>query len=162
MEEGVNNMNAGNYEEADNCFKKVLRNLEVLPAEICFYFGKNSYYLSQFKQSINWLNKYIELKGTTGRFFEECVEMLEKSQQSYNLEQEINRQKIIEEFNSETAFDCKGQEYFMCPICRSEGVLIKPGKLSTLYQTCPACEGLGRLSCEKYKKYLKGELEISE
>ena len=41
MEEGVNLMEAGEYVEADRNFKKVLRNLDVLPAEISFYFGKN-------------------------------------------------------------------------------------------------------------------------
>ena len=61
MEEGVNLMEGGKYEEADRIFKRVLRNMEVLPAEISYYFGKNSYFLNQYKQSINWLNKYIEL-----------------------------------------------------------------------------------------------------
>ena len=95
IEEGVKLMDEGNYIEADRKFKRALRNLEVLPAEISFYFGKNSYFLDQYKQSINWLNKYIELKGTKGRYFEECVEYLNRAEMAYKMETEKNSDLVI-------------------------------------------------------------------
>jgi tetratricopeptide (TPR) repeat protein len=163
MDEGVDLMEAGDYEAADKKFKQVLRNLDVLPADITFYFGKNSYFLDQYKQSINWLNKYLELKGTQGRFFDECVNYLKRSELAYTLETENNSQQVLNEFSQTNEFDCKGKTHFQCPLCSGEGVLIKPGKMNnTIYQTCPFCNGNGFLSCEEYKKYLKGELKTEE
>jgi hypothetical protein len=163
MEEAVDLMEAGNYREADGKFKQILRNMDVLPADITYYFGKNSYFLDQHKQSINWLNKYIQLKGTQGRFFEDCVNYLKRAELAYKLETEKNAQRVLNEFSEINEFDCKGQTHFQCPLCSGEGVLIKPGKMNnTLYQTCPFCDGNGFLSCEDYKKYLKGELKTEE
>ncbi len=160
MEEAVKLMDEGNFQEADKKFKRVLRNMEVLPADISFYFGKNSYYLNQYKQAINWLNKYIELKGTKGRFFEEAVNYLNRSEQAYKLESQRNAENVARQLSSENEFDCKGRTHFQCPLCNGEGVLIKPGKMNnTVYQTCPFCEGNGFLTCDEYKKYMKGELK---
>ena len=160
IEDGVRLMDEGNYIEADRKFKRALRNLEVLPAEISFYFGKNSYFLDQYKQSINWLNKYIELKGTKGRYFEECVEYLNRAEMAYKLESEKNSNMVISELTKSNEFDCKGATHFKCPLCLGEGVLLKPGKMNdVLYQTCPYCSGSGFITCDQYKLYLRGELK---
>ena len=136
------------------------QNMEVLPADISFYFGKNSYFMNQYKQSINWLNKYIELKGTKGRFFDECVEFLDRAEMAYKLETDNNSEKVINELTSSNEFDCKGATHFKCPVCLSEGVLLKPGKLNDIiYQTCSYCAGSGYITCEQYKLYLRGELK---
>ena len=160
IEEGVDLMDAGDYVGADRKFKFALRNLEVLPAEICFYFGKNSYFLDQYKQSINWLNKYIELKGTKGRFFDECVDYLNRSEMAFKLESEKNSEAVVDELTRSNEFDCKGHTHFKCPICLGEGVLLKPGKMNDiLYQTCPYCNGEGYITCDQYKLYLRGALK---
>jgi len=163
MEEGVSMMDAGDYEAADRKFKRVLRNMEVLPADICYYFGKNSYFLDEYKQSINWLNKYIELKGTKGRFFDESVKYLERSEMAFRLESEKNSTTVFSELSKSNDFDCGGKSLFQCPICKGAGVLLKPGKMNNiLYQTCPYCDGEGHISCDEYKKYLKGELNAND
>lgn len=160
IEEGVDLMEKGEYLEADRKFKLALRNLDVLPAEICFYFGKNSYFLDQYKQSINWLNKYIELKGTKGRYFEECVEYLDRAEMAYKLESQKETERVVDELTRSNEFDCKGATHFRCPYCLGEGVLLKPGKMNDIiYQTCPFCTGEGYITCEEYKQYLKGELK---
>ena len=61
MDKAAEMMYSGNHRKADSVFHVVLRNLKVLPAELAFYFGRNSFYLEKNKQAINWLNKYIEL-----------------------------------------------------------------------------------------------------
>ena len=69
MDQGVELMSQGKFAKADTYFLRVLEQVNTVPADLCFYFGKNSYHLQKYKQSIDWLNKYMELKGTTGRFF---------------------------------------------------------------------------------------------
>ena len=146
-----------------NKFRTITPGDYILPADICFYFGKNSYFLDQYKQSINWLNKYIELKGTKGQFFEECVEFLDRAEMAYTLEAEKNSEKVMSELTRTNEFDCQGHTHFKCPICTGEGVLLKPGKMNDiLYQTCPYCNGEGFITCDQYKLYLRGELRPDE
>ena len=162
MREGVVMMDTGNYRGADEKFKIVLRNENVLPSDICYFFGKNSYFLSEFKQSINWLSKYIELKGTTGQYFQDCNDYLTRAEKAYTIQQDSNNVKVREELSKPTDFNCNGKTYIKCPICQGEGVLIKPGKLGSIYQTCPFCRGDGKVLCEDYKKYLRGELILND
>jgi hypothetical protein len=162
MKEGVEMMDSGNYSGADEKFKIVLRNMKVLPSDICYFFGKNSYFLGQYKQGINWLNKYIELKGTGGEYFEDCRDYLTRSEKAFNLEEGANREKVQDELSRQNEFNCDGKSFMRCPICLGEGVLIKPGKLGTIYETCPYCKGEGKITCEDYKKYLRGELNVNE
>ena len=162
MQEGVSMMDSGDYKGADEKFKIVLRNMKVLPSDICYFFGKNSYFLGQYKQSINWLNKYIELKGTSGQYFEDCRDYLTRSEKAYNLAEDSNREIVREELSQQNEFNCDGKSFMRCPICMGEGVLIKPGKLGTIYETCPFCKGEGKISCDDYKKYLRGELKANE
>ncbi len=162
IQEGVNMLDTGNYTGADAKFKSVLRNMDVLPSDICYFFGKNSFFLGQYKQSINWLNKYIELKGTTGQYFEDCKEYLTKAQKAYELETEANKETVKKELSKENNFNCDGKTYMRCPVCFGEGVIIKPGKLGTIYETCPVCKGEGKITCDEYKKYLRGELNTND
>ena len=76
---GIKQYESGQFEDADKSFRQVLESVKVLPAEVCFYFGANSFYLEKYKQSINWLNKYIALKGTSGQYFEESTKFLAKA-----------------------------------------------------------------------------------
>ena len=50
------------YNTADSLLKKTILKQESVSSEITFLFGKNSYFLKKYEQSINWLNKYLELK----------------------------------------------------------------------------------------------------
>ena len=162
MKEGIDMMDTGNYIGADARFKVLLRNMKVLPSDICYFFGKNSYFLGQYKQSINWLNKYIELKGTTGQYFEDCRQYLTRAEKAFQIEENANREKVKDELTRQNEFNCDGKSFIKCPLCLGEGVLIKPGKLGTIYETCPFCEGEGKISCNDYKKYLRGELKTNE
>src|SRR4051812_32839687 len=61
------------YTTADVKFLYVLKNIKSVPSDLAYYFGKNSYYIGKYKQSVDWLNKYIQLKGTSGTFSEDAV-----------------------------------------------------------------------------------------
>ena len=57
IDTAVNLMNEERYAEADSYFMTALEAINVLSADFCFYLGKNSYYLKNYAQSIDWLNK---------------------------------------------------------------------------------------------------------
>jgi hypothetical protein len=68
------------YAEANERFLYVMRNLRSIPSDLTYYFGKNSYHLKKYRQSVDWLNKYIQLKGTSGQYSSEAVEWLKKAE----------------------------------------------------------------------------------
>ena len=161
MDQGVELMNQGKFAKADIYFLRVLESVKVVPADLCFYFGKNSYHLQKYKQSIDWLNKYMELKGTTGRFFDQAVEYLELAKADYTTEEK----PVVTENNTKPkplTLDCSENPYVRCPVCGGEGVIIEPGRLgSSVYRTCPYSDENGRMACQDYQKYLRGELKAS-
>jgi tetratricopeptide (TPR) repeat protein len=168
FELGIRQFEAGEYEMADASFKSVLETIKILPAEICYYFGANSYHLRKYKQSINWLNKYIELKGTSGRYFEESRDYLEKAQDAY-VENTTGRQQANEasrqadDYSELPEIDCGPSGMVVCPVCKGVTVIIKGtafGKKT--YSTCPYCDEHGKLTCEEYNLLLKGQLSPKE
>ncbi|MEM6844212.1 MAG: hypothetical protein AAF944_04985 [Bacteroidota bacterium] len=163
MDEGVVLMNQGDYYRADSYFQEVLTNIDVIPAELCFYFGKNSYHLKKYKQSIDWLNKYIEIKGTTGQFFDQAKEYLALSETDFLAQQRNSTPRPIQPAKAQPQqIDCNTTPFVLCPVCKGSGVIIEQGTLgSAIYRTCPYSDGSGRMSCEDYQKYLKGDLSIS-
>jgi tetratricopeptide (TPR) repeat protein len=162
---GVRQMDAGEYESADQSFRAVLESVTVLPSEICYYFGVNSYYLGKYKQSINWLNKYIELKGTSGQFFDNTTEYLKKSEEAYlaqktDQDNESEDSEIEIDYESLPDLDCGPSGKVLCPVCNGVTVIIKHDKFGKrVYQSCPYCDDHGTLTCEEYKLLLKGELK---
>ncbi len=167
LELGVQQMNAGEYESADQSFRTVLESVKVLPSEICYYFGVNSYHLGRYKQSINWLNKYIELKGTSGQYFDNTTEYLRKSEEAYR-SQQTDQEKETADSDSEVEvdyenlpdLDCGPSGKLICPVCTGITVIIKRDKFGKyVYQSCPYCDDHGYLTCEEYKLLLKGALK---
>ena len=79
LDSGVYYMDIGNYLKADEKFQYVLANVKSVPSDLTFFFGKNSFHLQKYKQSIDWRNKYIQLKGTNGQYPQEAVQWLKKS-----------------------------------------------------------------------------------
>ncbi len=165
MDLGIKQMEREDYRSADKSFKIVLESVKVLPPDICYYFGVNSYHLKKFKQSINWLNKYIELKGTTGQFFESCTEYLKLAEDGYrnkpvvtggdqNKEPDVE----IEDFSGLPTIDCGPTGKVLCPVCSGQTVIIRKGPIGDEYLTCPYCDVHGKLTCEEYNLLIKGEL----
>src|SRR5690606_3057532 len=175
MESAYKHLMAGNYEKADEEFRHVLANAPTLPPEICYYFGLNSYYLGKYKQSINWLNKYIELKGTDGQFFESSEKYLDLAEEAFRKERNIAAEGDLANPDSDTHFsnsedgftnrkpdevvDCERLGKVICPVCKGKGVIIKEGLFGREYNTCPYGDNYGYMSCEDYNLLLQGKLE---
>ena len=161
---GIKQFENAEYEEADESFRDVLSSVKVLPAEICYYFGANSFYLGKFKQSINWLNKYIELKGTSGQFFDECSEYLKMAQDKYlasnaQTEETVYDPGVVVDYTVMPEIDCGPSGKVICPVCKGQTVIIKRSALGLTYRNCPYCDTHGNLSCEDYNLLLQGRLK---
>jgi len=160
---GINQYESGRYDEADQSFRQVLESVKVLPAEICFYFGANSFYLQKYKQSINWLNKYIALKGTSGQFFEESSKYLERAEEQYLLASAEKESDVYDpgesvDYTVMPKIDCGPSGKIICPVCKGQTVIIKRSAMSLDYRSCPYCDNHGNLTCDQYNQLLMGEL----
>ncbi|MEQ9412950.1 MAG: hypothetical protein RIF39_03930, partial [Cyclobacteriaceae bacterium] len=72
---------SGEYLLADTQFRQLLRTAKSVPSDLVYYFGENSFHLNNFKQSVDWLNKYIQLKGTTGQYSAQAIERLKSAEE---------------------------------------------------------------------------------
>ncbi len=158
MDQGVIMMESGQYESAQKEFLFVMSKMESLPSEMAYYFGRNSFHLTKYKQSINWLNKYIQLKGTQGRYYEMATKYLQLAEEEYIYISKEQTAEIQKELQGDD-YNCGGLQKMICPVCNGTGVIIKDGPFDRIYQTCPYSLGESYLSCEEYNQFMRGELE---
>ncbi|NOS90304.1 MAG: hypothetical protein HOP30_00125 [Cyclobacteriaceae bacterium] len=149
----------GHYTEADAKFKIVLSTIRSVPSDLAYHFGKNSYHISKYKQSVDWLNKYIQLKGTTGQYSEEAVEWLAKAETELLKEQEREARQASEVPSKDYTLDCGPAGKVMCTVCRGSTVVVKKNYFGDIYSTCGYCHKLGYLTCDEYNQLLKGTLK---
>jgi len=158
MDAAAEMMLGGSYDSADHELTIVLKNLKPLPAKMAYYYGRNSYHIGKYKRAINWLNKYVQLKGPRGIHYEETVEFLKLSEKAFLEERRANTLEVSQELGAQD-FDCGGLDKMLCPVCNGTGVIITQGTFDPVYKTCPYSLGEGFLSCEEYNLFMKGELE---
>lgn len=158
MDLGEDLMKSGQYDKAEEEFLFVIENKKVLPSDIAYLFGRNSYHLNKYKQSINWLNKYIQIKGTRGRYYELAVKYLELSEDQY-LKIQRKKQRELSTELKDSDYDCDGLERMICPVCKGSGVVISEGTFGKVYKTCPYSGGDPYLSCEEYNLFMRGILD---
>jgi hypothetical protein len=159
LDSGVYYMDHGKYKVADQKFRYVLSNVKSVPSDLTFYFGKNSLYLAEYKQSIDWLNKYIQLKGTSGQHSDEAAALLKKAEEGFFAVKQTESKSASEVLSKNYDIDCGASGKVYCPVCKGDHVIIKKGPFGDQYQTCPYCNEHGMLTCEEYNKLLRGQLE---
>ncbi len=161
LDSAVALMNQGEYQLSDEKFLTILKSVKSVPSDITFYFGKNSYFLGKYKQSVDWLNKYIQLKGTSGQFSKETLSLKQKAEVELLKEKDLESKQATQVFAQDYDIDCGPSGKVTCPVCNGSTVIIKKGYISNTYKTCSYCQLKGVLSCEDYNKLLKGELKPS-
>ncbi|MCO6358133.1 hypothetical protein BXY85_0216 [Roseivirga pacifica] len=149
------------YEKADEYYMTALEKIDLLSADFCFFFGKNSFYLGKYTQSIDWLNKYLELKGSRGQHSKETMALLDKAEEAFR--NTNNTSTTSAETNSKffyrNTIDCTEGEAITCPLCRGQDVIITLDKLGErLYRTCPYSTN-GVLTCKEYNLLIQGLLK---
>jgi hypothetical protein len=159
LDSAVAYMDNGEYKLADQKLLYVLNNIKSIPSDLTFYFGKNSFYIGKYKQSVDWLNKYIQLKGTTGQFYKEAVATLKNAEAELVKERAQEAVKAEEVLSSGFDIDCGPSGKVSCPVCKGTTVIIRKGYLSDEYKTCGFCDKHGFLTCAEYNQLLRGELQ---
>jgi hypothetical protein len=147
------------YEAADDKFKYVLANIKSVPSDLTFHFGKNSFHLAKYKQSIDWLTKYIQLKGTSGQYYAEAVEWKKKAEAEFLKEKTKETEKVQQVFSTDYDIDCGPSGKVTCPVCKGDHVIIRKGAFGNEYKTCGYCDDHGLLNCDEYNKLLRGQLK---
>ena len=145
------------YQKADSILKRNIINNNKVSSELTFLFGKNSFFLKKYKQSINWLNKYLELKGELGKYADESIRFLELSNAKNILESEKDLENVYVKLFSYNYIECKNDRK-ICPICEGSSVIIIETEVSKIYKTCPFSDNKGFLTCDEYNMFLRGEL----
>jgi hypothetical protein len=148
----------GQYEVADKKFRGILQTIKSVPSDLTYHFGKNSYFLGKYRQSVDWLNKYIQLKGTQGQYSEQAIDWLAKAETELLKEREKESQHAAEVLSGNYYIDCGPTGKVVCPTCKGSAVVVKKNYFGDVYKTCPACHKLGYLTCDEYNKLLKGKL----
>jgi hypothetical protein len=159
LDSGVYLMDMGDHVSADAKFRHVLENIKSVPSDLTFFFGKNSYYLEKYKQTIDWLTKYIQLKGTNGQYSQEAASLLKNAEAEYLKEKNNEMQKAGEVLSTNYDIDCGPSGKVICPVCKGDHVLIKKNAFGSDYNTCPYCNEHGLLTCQQYNLLLRGELK---
>lgn len=159
LDSGVYYMDNGKHVLADEKFRYVLQNIRSVPSDLTFFFGKNSYFLSRYKQSIDWLNKYIQLKGTTGQYYREATDWLKKAEAAYLQETSSQSERTQQILSKNYDIDCGPTGKVTCPVCQGNHVIVRKGPFGDSFKTCPYCNEHGILTCEEYNKLIRGELE---
>ena len=161
LDSGIFYLNREQYDLADVKFRYALNNMKSIPSDLAYFFGKNSYYLRKYKQSVDWLTKYIQLKGTTGQYSSEASSALKKSEEALLLERHSESAKAAQVLSQNYTIDCGPAGKVVCPVCTGSTVIIKKEYLSDVYKTCPYCNKLGYLTCDEYNQLLRGQLKAA-
>jgi hypothetical protein len=149
------------YAAADAKIVNILKTVRSVPSDLTFYLGKTSFYLQKYKQSVDWLNKYIQLKGTNGQFSEEAINLKTKGEVELLKEKQTEAKQAGELLSKDFDIDCGPTGKVACPVCNGSTVIIKKTYLGETYKTCGYCNHTGALSCEDYNKLLRGQLKAS-
>ena len=152
-------MDLGQYSKADDLFMTALEKIDVLSADFCFFFGKNSFYLNKYAQSIDWLNKYLELKGSRGQYSRETLDLLEKAEEAFRNNRSTGSVADVNaKFFYLNTINCDEKDHIVCPVCKGDDVITRRDQFGEiLYKTCPYSTN-GVLTCVEFNLLIQGNL----
>ncbi|CAN5263637.1 hypothetical protein BH23BAC1_BH23BAC1_33630 [soil metagenome] len=160
MKEAKAHMDAGNYEEANLSFRKMLTLRATLPSEMCYYFAVTLYNINQFHNSKNFITKYLNLTGTSGPYYKDMLVLNDLIEEKYK---EIKDCDLCDSkgyafkdchqchgagHTSVACNYCKGKGMTTCMACSGNGVKITENVFKEKeYKACNVCESKGYTTC---------------
>ncbi len=158
IDSGKYYLEIGEYALADQKLKYALDNIKSVPSDLAYFFGKNSFFIGKYKQSVDWLTKYVQLKGTSGQYYQDAIAVLQKAENNLMAQRKTETAQLQEVFSQNYDIDCGPSGKVICPVCKGSTVIVKAGIFGNSYKTCHFCDKHGLLTCEKYNKLIRGEL----
>ena len=153
-------MTLGDFDDANNTFRKALATKKVLPASMSYFFAETLFVIHQNQNARNFVEKYIELVGQGGDYYDKAVNLKSLIDAQF---QEIKncehcnlsgyRYIVCDNCNAlghtvETCHTCRGNGLLMCPKCVGRGVLISANAFQEKkYSSCDLCNSKGYITC---------------
>ena len=163
-------MAADDYEGANVTFRQALATKKVLPTSMSYFFAKTLFVIHQNQNAKNFVEKYIELAGQGGDYYEDAVRLLELINAEFKAIEECKfcnlsgyRYTTCENCGGagetiEDCYKCHGNSPIMCPKCIGRGVVITVTSFGEkIYTSCDRCQSKGYIDCP----ICNGEKEIS-
>lgn len=153
-------MEADDYEGANITFRKALATKKVLPTSMSYFFAKTLFVIHQNQNAKNFVEKYIELAGKGGDYYEEAVTLRNLIDQEFQDIKDCElcnlsgyRYATCDNCNGlghtvELCYKCYGNSPIMCPQCIGRGVVITTTAFGEkVYSSCNKCESKGYIDC---------------
>lgn len=153
-------MSQGDYDKANRTFRKALATKKTLPTEMSYLFAETLFIINQYQNSRNFVEKYLDLAGQGGDYYEKAVELKGMLDDRFNEISDcefcnLSGYRYIQCDNCngaghsvEQCYHCKGNGLTTCPKCTGNGVLISLNSLGgRQYQSCDLCDSKGYLTC---------------
>jgi DnaJ-class molecular chaperone len=117
--------------------------------------------VNQYHNSRNFLDKYIRLAGSTGRYYTQAIDLKHYLDQEYemilvcklcdNRGYRLTACDVCDSTGKLTSecFYCRGVGVNLCELCKGNGVTTSLNAFREVqYQTCSDCQGKGRTECK--------------
>ncbi|PRY90422.1 tetratricopeptide repeat protein [Mongoliibacter ruber] len=155
-------MEKGDYERANTYFRQIIENNLPLSPEMPYYFAVTLFELEQYDNSMNFLNRYIQINGRNAEKYEEAKELEAKLKEPLDAIKACefcNKQgyRVIacttcegEKELEQTCSLCKERGVVGCNRCFGKGLLTKRNVFNLIeYHECDQCDGLGKHTCPR-------------
>lgn len=161
MEAAVKQMDQGSYEEANRTFREILKLKAVLPTDMSYLFAETLYMIHQYHNSKSFLDKYLRLAGTTGKYYPQAIDLKQYLDDEFEQILSCNycdskgyrltpcdtceKTGVL----SDSCYYCQAVGVTLCEVCKGNGVTTSLNAFSEVqYQTCFNCKGKGRVTCK--------------
>lgn len=156
LDSAIRLTDAGLYQEADIKYLQVLKSIRSVPSDLTWHFGRNSYHLGKYAQSVDWINKYLQLKGTQGEFSDAATALLKDAERELLRVRNEQASAATVILSRNYDIDCGPSGKVTCPVCMGSTVVVKRTYLGDQYKTCTTCKN-GTIDCATYNRMLRGE-----
>ncbi|WP_009032598.1 outer membrane protein assembly factor BamD [Indibacter alkaliphilus] len=161
-------MEKGDYERANTYFRQIIENNLPLSPEMPYYFAVTLYELGQYDNSMNFVNRYLQINGRNAEKFEEAKSLEAKlkepldairacdfcNKQGYRL-MTCTTCEGAKELEQDCSL-CKQRGVVGCNKCFGNGILTKRNVFNLIeYHECDQCSGEGKHTCPNCDGNLK-------
>lgn len=160
MREALTAMENNDFRKANEHFREIIDSNIPIPQEMPYYFAETLFELKQYDNSVNFLNKYLEINGFKGENFGYAKELEKKLQKPLD---EIRTCQLCDRrgYRYRSCFTCEGAKEIEqdCNYCKAKGVvgcsrcagsgLVTKKNVFNIVEffECERCAGKGRLTC---------------